>query len=127
MFTMTKASYEKKMKKIQKMNLRREYRRLLWKERCKYVPKFKIPPTSKIALWAGFLLMFEIIIFCQYLALKTYDTTPLVAIVGAIGGWISMFFSYNKKSAIENSRNGIIFETAMLNKNSEYDSTEAVG
>lgn len=127
MFVLTKASYEAKMAKIKEHNIQREYRRMLWEERFRYWPRFKTPPTSKIALWAGFLLMLEIIIFCQYLALKTFDTAPIVAMVGAIGGWMSMFFSYNKKSAIENSRDGIVFETAMLNQGSESDSTEAVG
>lgn len=129
MVYMTKNQYDSKLAKLQKRNESIERRRRLREERMKYWPKFNMPPTSKIALWAGFLLMLEIIIFCQYFAIKTCDPTPLVGVVGAIGGWMSMFFSYNKKSTVENSKNGIIFETAMLTKSNENTAftEEAVG
>ena len=95
----------------------------------KYLPKIKLPSTSKLFLWVGFLLFVEIIFFCQYLAIKTLDTTPLVAMIGAIGGLISMFYTYSKKSTVENSRNGIVFETAMLTQQNtnNTDSDESVG
>ena len=129
MIYMTKSQYDSKLAKLQKRNESIERKRKLREERMKYFPKFNMPPTSKIALWAGFLLMLEVIIFCQYLAIKNCDSTPLVGVVGGIGGWMSMFFSYNKKSTVENSRNGIIFETAMLEKQNvnTVSSEEAVG
>lgn len=114
MIYMSDAKFQAQMKKERERNLSRERKRLLREERMKYFPRFNKPPTSKIALWAGFLLMLEIIIYCQYLAIKTYDTAPLVGVIAGIGGWMSMFFSYNKKSTKENSKDGIIFETAML-------------
>lgn len=129
MIYMTDSQYNSKLAKLQKRNEGIERRRRLREERMKYWPRFHMPPTSKIALWAGFLLMLEVIIFCQYLAIKNCDSTPLVGVVGGIGGWMSMFFSYNKKSRVENSRDGIIFETAMLEKQNIniISSEEAVG
>ena len=127
---MTKNQYDSKLAKIQKRNESIERKRKLREERMKYFPRFNKPPTSKIALWAGFLLIFEVIVFCQYLAIKLNDTSPLVAAIGAIGGWMMMFFSYNKKSTVENSRDGIIFETAMAQiQTSTINNTteEAVG
>lgn len=126
---MTKSQFDSKLAKAKQRNETVEYKRRLREERMRYWPRFKKPPTSKIALWAGFLLMLEVIIFCQYMALKLYDPSPLIAIVGAIGGWMTMFFSYNKKSTAENSRDGIIFETAMakLQQSQDPSSTEAVG
>jgi len=115
-----------KMNRIKDKNLSRERKRRLWEERTKYWPRFNVPPTSKIALWAGFLLMLEIIIFCQYLAIKTHDATPLVGVVGGIGGWMSMFFSYNKKSTVENSSGGIVFETAMLNNQNNAQTMNSI-
>lgn len=129
MIYMSKNKYETQMQKIKRDNISRQRRRNLMRERFRYFPRFNMPPTSKIALWAGFILFAEIIIFCQYIAIKTYDTSPLVAMIGAIGGWISMFYSYNRKSTVENSRNGIVFETAMLAQQKANDTTseEAVG
>lgn len=126
---MTKSQFDSKLAKAKERNETIEYRRRLREERMRYWPRFKKPPTSKIALWAGFLLMLEVILFCQYMTIILYDPSPLIAGVGAIGGWMTMFFSYNKKSTIENSRNGIIFETAMaqLQQSTEPPSTEAVG
>ena len=125
----TKSKFDAELEKINRRNESIEYRRRLREERRKHWPKFKMPPTSKIALWAGFLLMLDIVFFCQYMAIKFHDTTPLIATVGAIGGWMTMFNSYNKKSTVENSRDGIIFETAMaqLQRSSDGMSTDAVG
>lgn len=126
---MTKSQFDSELEKAKRRNETIEYKRQLREERMKYWPKFKKPPTSKLALWAGFLLMLEVIIFCQYMAIRLYDPSPLVASVGAIGGWMTMFFSYNKKSTVENSRDGIVFETAMaqLQQSQSDSSTEAVG
>ena len=111
---MTKSQFDSHMAKTKQHNIEIEYRQMLWKERTKYWPKFKVPSTSKLVLWAGFIIFVEIIFFCQYLAVKTMDTSPLVAMIGAIGGLISMFHTYSKKSTVENSRGGIVFETALL-------------
>ena len=127
MIYLSENKFTAKMQRLQTRNESRRRRRLLWEERTKYWPKFHAPPTSKIALWAGFLLMLEIIIFCQYLAIRNNDATPLVGVVGGIGGWMSMFFSYNKKSTVENSSGGIVFETAMLAQQNTNTSDEAVG
>jgi len=111
---MTKSTFDSKMAKAKLRNTKIEYKKMLRKERMKYWPKLKIPSTSKLVLWSGFILFVEIIFFCQYLAIKTFDTAPLVAMIGAIGGLISMFHTYSKKSTVENSRGGIVFETALL-------------
>lgn len=131
MVYLSKDKYEICMKKVKDDNESRERKRKLREEKRKYRPKIKLPSTSKLFLWIGFLLFVEIIFFCQYIAIKTHDTTPLVTMIGAIGGLISMFHTYSKKSTIENSRNGIIFETAMLSQqninNDNTDSEEPVG
>lgn len=124
---MTKSKFDTEMQKIQRSNLSRQRKQALRKERMKAWPKIKIPSTSKLVLWAGFFLFVEIIFFCQYLAIKTFDTSPLVAMIGAIGGLISMFHTYSKKSTVENSKNGIIYETAMLEQRKSSGSGEAVG
>lgn len=129
MIYMTKSQFDSKFAKAKRRNETIEYKRQLREERMKYWPRFKKPPTSKIALWAGFLLMLEVIVFCQYMAFILCDPTPLIAVVGAIGGWMTMFFSYNKKSTVENSRDGIIFETAMaqLQQTQSSSMIDAVG
>lgn len=129
MIYMSKNKYQAQMQKIKRDNISKQRKRQLRQEKMKYFPKIKLPSTSKLFLWVGFFLFVEIIFFCQYLAVKTLDTTPLVAMIGAIGGLISMFYTYSKKSTIENSRNGIVFETAMLTQQNtdNTDSEEAVG
>lgn len=126
---LSEEEYNSRLKKIELKNITKERKRKLREEKNKYKQKIKLPSTSKLFLWLGFLLFIEIIFFCQYLAIKTLDTTPLVAMIGAIGGLISMFYTYSKKSTIENSRDGIVFETAMLaQQNTNYtDSEETVG
>lgn len=133
---MSQNKYEAKLRKIKQSNDSRERKRKLREEKMKYFPKIKKPSTSKLFLWVTLFLFIEIIFFCEYLAIKTLDTSPLVTLIGTIAGIFSMFHTYSKKSTVENSSGGIIFETAMLaqNKNiisngsgNENLSNEAVG
>jgi hypothetical protein len=54
--------------------------------------------------------------FIMYMILKTNDTAHLSNLVGLIGTLVAQavaLISYNNKAKIENSSNGIVFETAM--------------
>ena len=57
---LSKDKYEICMKKIKDDNESRERKRKLREEKRKYRPKIKLPSTSKLFLWIGFLLFVEI-------------------------------------------------------------------
>lgn len=130
MVYMTKKQYDSKLAKLQKRNESIEYKRKLRKERMKYWPKFVLPSTSKIVLIVSAILCLEILIFCQYMIIKTGDTNALYAMVGAVFGFMGIVLGYFVKSTKQNTTGGITYETAMANIQSPFinnASEEAVG
>ena len=125
---MTKNQYDSKLAKLQRRNENIERRRRLREERMKYWPKFVLPSTSKIVLIVAALLCVEILIFCQWMIVKTGDTNSLYAMVGVIMSLASIVLGYFVKSTKQNTVGGITYETAMANmKQNEVSSEEAVG
>lgn len=116
MVYMTKNQYDSKLAKLQKRNESIERRRKLRKERMKYFPKFVLPSTSKIVLIVSAILCLEILAFCQYMILKTGDTNALYAMVGALFTFMAVVLGYFVKSTKENTKSGIVYETAMADK-----------
>lgn len=131
MVYMTKSQFDSRLAKLQKRNEAIEYRRKLRAERWKFFPKFVKPTTSKIVLIVSALFCAEIIIFCEYMIVKTGDTSALYAMVGAVGSLATVVIGYFVKATRENTKDGITFETAIAGLNNSAivndDSEEAVG
>lgn len=85
-----------------------------------------MPSTSKIALLAVFVLCVEIVAFCEYMMYVTGDIGALYALIGVPAALTPTVVSYYGKSTKENTRGGIVYETAMRNIESG-NSDEAVG
>ena len=113
MVYMTESQYNSKLAKLQKKNKSKEYKRKLREERFKYFPKFVLPSTSKIVLIVSAILCLEILIFCQYMIVKTGDTNALYSMVGAVFGFMGIVLGYFVKSTKQNTTGGITYETAM--------------
>lgn len=130
MFDLTQEEFEKKLAEVQENNKQKEYRRLLKEERKKSRTKIKFPSTSKLILLVAFLLCLEIIIFCEYMMVKTGDLSSLYAMIGVASALIPLCLGYYFKSKAENTAGGITYDMAMLeaNQNLNYEeSTDAVG
>lgn len=113
MIYMTKSQFDVKMAKVQRRNAGIEYRRRLREERMKYWPKFVLPSTSKIVLIVAAILCVEILFFCQWMIVKTGDTNALYAMVGSVVSFVPVVLGYMVKSTRENTKSGIVYETAM--------------
>lgn len=113
MVYMTKSQFDVKMAKVQRRNAGIEYRRRLREERMKYWPKFVLPSTSKIVLIVAAILCVEILFFCQWMIVKTGDTNALYAMVGSVVSFVPVVLGYMVKSTRENTKSGIVYETAM--------------
>lgn len=127
---MTKSQYDSELMKLQKRNESIERKRKLRKERMKYFPKFAFPSTSKIVLIVSAILCIEILAFCQHMILVTGDTNSLYAMVGALFSFMAIVLGYFVKSTKENTKNGIVYETAMFQKQEQVEcdnEEEAVG
>lgn len=113
MICMTKNQFDVKLAKLQRKNEAIEYKRRLREERMKHWPKFVLPSTSKIVLIVSAILCVEILIFCQYMIVKTGDANALYSMVGVLASFLPVVLGYFIKSTKENTAQGIVYETTM--------------
>lgn len=104
--------FNKEMRKIERDNISYRRKKELRKSK-EYLPRIKMPSTSKVVLWAVILLCVQMIIFVERIVLLTGDTSALIAFIGVMPTLISVVVSYYNKSAKENTVGGIVYETAM--------------
>lgn len=113
---MSEKEFNSRLKKIQDKNIEKERKRKLREEKLKYFPKFKLPSTSKLVLFAVFLLCIEIIIFCQYAMIVLGDASAMYVLIGVPVSLVPVVLGYYSKSKAENSKDGITYDLAMLEK-----------
>lgn len=112
---MTKSQYDSKLAKVQKRNETIERRKKLREERMKYWPKFILPSTSKIVLFISGIICVDVLSFCKHMIESTGDTNALYAMVTALFTFMGIVLGYFIKSTKENTKSGIVYETAMAN------------
>ena len=119
MRVITSEEFDARMSALKERNLSIERRRELRRERFKYLPKFKLPTTSKLVLIVSAILCVEIVAFCQYIMLKTLDLSALYAMIGVVASVVPVVLGYFMKSKAQNTKGGITYDMAMENKNEE--------
>lgn len=77
--------------------------------------------TSKLILWATFLMCVEIIVFCQYAIIYLKDASSIYALIGAPVAFIPVVIGYFFKSKAENTSGGLVYESTMAELNSGVD------
>ena len=125
---MTTKEYERQLEKIKLKNRQLEMKRNLRKERMKGLPhfKFKKPATSKVALFLTIFITFQIVLFVEYVMLKYGDFSAAYALIGIPATLAPSLIAYLNKSKAENTRSGIVYETAMAQYNSTNDTKDSV-
>ena len=128
MFFISEKEYEERMSKIVRRNESRERKRKLRDAKRKNKPKFRPPSTSKLILMGATLLCLEIVIFCEYAMIALGDTSAMYALIGVPATLIPIVLGYYSKSKAENTKNGIVYEQAMmeLNKHDCVETTDSL-
>ena len=103
------------------MNQSKEREMKLRKEREKYSFKFKMPSTSKIVLFVSLVICLQIIFFCERLMVELKDTSALYVLLGIPAAMAPIIWAYFSKAKAENTKNGIVYETAMRNQAASED------
>ena len=116
---MSENEFNLRLRKIQDRNITKERKIKLKEEKRKYRHKFKMPSTSKLVLFMVFLLCIEIIAFCQYAMIMLGDTSAMYVLIGVPTTLVPTVLAYYWKSRSENSKNGITYEIAMLDRAQE--------
>lgn len=105
--------FRRRLREIRKENEAVEKWRILEAERDKGRPKRKLPSTSKLVLAGIMVICVEIIVFCEWLMVKTMDTSAMYALIGVVSGLAVSIFGYYSKAKAENTVGGITYEAAM--------------
>lgn len=114
MWDISEKEFNSRLKDIQEKNKSKERKKILEAEKSKYKTKRKLPSTSKIVLFAVFLLCVEIIIFSEYAMITLADASAMYVLIGVPTTLVPTIISYYNKSRAENTKGGIIYDTAML-------------
>ena len=104
----------------------------LKEDKRKFYSKYKKKiSTSKLLIFFLFLNCTIIELFTGWVTFKSIelsaitsmvpDFSPLVALIGAVIGEVIGFAVYSLKSAKENTKNGIVYEQAMLEYQSQRE------
>lgn len=112
---MSERQYEVSMKEITQKNRQIEMRKKLREEKRKHYPRFKLPSTSKIVLFAVIVLCLQIVGFCEFIMFKTSDTSAMYALIGLPVTLVPVIWGYYSKSKAENTEGGIVYEMALRN------------
>lgn len=111
---MTNKEFEVRKKRIELENRDLEQKQKLKELKNKYRTKLKKPSTSKLALLAVFLICFEVLIFSECFMWQFQDSSALYALIGVPVALMPTLVAYYVKSRAENTKDGIVYEMAML-------------
>lgn len=95
--------------------------------------KIKLPSWGKLLLIFLFINFTALELFIGYVTMQSFslafavgvmpDFTPLVTLIGLVAGETISYGVYCAKSKAENTQNGIVYELAMLNRQSELNNS----
>lgn len=120
---MSQEEYQRQLVNIRKKNESNKRKKQLKDEKNKYK---KQSSTSKVLLLAVVFLCFEIVLFSEYIMIYLKDTSALYTLIGAPVTLIPISLGYYYKSMKENTKNGIVYETALLDHDNENEVNEEV-
>lgn len=121
--------YNAEMLRIKHENESKARLRKLRAERAKgRQKKSRNISNSKLVLWAMVILVFCIAIWFMYESHRLCDLSQAYALLGIVASLAPVIFGYYSKSKAENTKNGIVYESAMkqLQENSD-DNSEWIG
>lgn len=120
----TEEKYSKRMRYAERKAEIRKLEQQIKKIDKSSKPKRKRTPSSKKYMILMLTIAIEIVFFIEYITLRTGDTSCLYVLASIpVTTLVPSLMSYFKKSRIENSSGGIVYDTAM---NQRQDNEEAI-
>lgn len=120
---LSEKQYSSALKKIQDDNIYIERNNKLREERNKYKRKFKLPPTSKLMAAYLFVIMNVVLVYALIAMWHFMDLSYLGLLITDIAGQVLVFMIHAIKSTKENTKDGIVYDIAMLEKQHELNNT----
>lgn len=123
---MSEDEFKEKLREIERENETLMRIEKLEKERSRFQKQKKKITASKLALMVMFVIVFEIVIFTEYLMYTTQDLSALYVLIGIPATMILPLWRFYAKSQAQNTNGGIVFQTAMKENQAESISNEQV-
>lgn len=114
---MTDKEYRARMAHIRSENSTLLKMQKLENEKNKYKKKKRLPSTSKLMAIYLFALLNVVIVYSLITMYQFHDLSYLGVLITDIAAQILVYFIYSVKSAKENCKSGIVYETAMAQIN----------
>lgn len=123
---MTEKQFNHKMRQAELKNVEIERKKQIREVKRKYALKIKKPETSKILLFAIFILCVQIIFFVEHMIKMTGDFSSIYALIGLPVTLVPTIWAYYSKSKAENTAGGIVYDMAMAQYQSSVENTGTV-
>lgn len=123
----TEAEYKIRLEQAKEQNLSKERKRKLREVKNNGKRPIKLPSTSKIVLWAVFIINIEIVWFVEWAIIKWGDLSSLYALIAVPATMVPTIWGYYIKSKAENTSGGIIYDSAMMQYAHNADDNEDAG
>lgn len=114
-----KQEHLKNMRRIEIENLRKQYKEE--EKNSVYRKKIKLPSTTKMIAAYLFIILNIVLFYAMFTMYHFADLSFLGVLITDIAAQILTFVIYAAKSAKENSKSGITYELAMLEKEKELE------
>lgn len=121
---MTEEKFKKKLNRIEQKNASDEMRETL--KNARHSKKLVFPSTTKLIMIYLFIILNAVLVYCLIAMWHFGNLTHLGTLITDVISQVIVFLVYCVKSAKENTKGGIVYETAMANIGME-DSGTSVG
>lgn len=113
--------FQAELKRIQKDNAYKEKNKILKEEREKGNEKMKLPSTSKLIAVYLFIILNIVLAFAMVSMWHFSDLSYLGVLITDVAAQILTYCVYAHKALKENSKSGITYELAMMEKQNELN------
>lgn len=121
----TQRKYERKLREAEKRGEIRKLKREIKEKEKSYDPPKKKMSASKMYMILMLTIAVEIVVFIEWVTIHTGDTSCLYVLASIpVTTLVPSLLSYFKKSRIENSAGGIVYDAAFRTQDNTEGNTE---
>ena len=120
----SESEYKEQLNEIKRENQSKKRRQDLKKEIRKYSVFAKLPSTSKLMAVYLFVLLNVVLCYAMIMMWRFQDLQCLSVLITDVVAQVLIYFIYSRKATIENQKNGITYELAMMDRQTRQDTED---
>ena len=120
----SESEYKEQLNEIKRENQSKKRKQDLKKEKRKYSVFAKLPSTSKLMAVYLFVLLNVVLCYAMFMMWRFQDLQCLSVLITDVVAQVLTYFIYSRKATIENQKNGITYELAMMDRQTRQDTED---